>query len=297
MRQEICKSRPKQGEGYRAFCYGLLLFGARSEAHGLLFATEHALIAAEYAEAVRHILGRYPVSAAGQPGARKGAHSRIVLSESDAKKLFSYFSHTSGVPNEKIFSGERFPEFLAGAFAACATISEPARSYHLELHPGEEYLGDLLFERLTTAGYPPKATQKRGQTVLYYKESEQIEDLLTMTGAASCALELIEQKIYKDLRNRANRATNCETANIDKLVRASQSQLDDILFLKTSGGLQALPAELIFMARLREENPNASLAELAALSGVSRSGVNHRLQRLSRAAGRLRRERGTADDE
>jgi hypothetical protein len=116
-------------------------------------------------------------------------------------------------------------------------------------------LGDLLFERLTTAGYPPKAMQKRGQTVLYYKESEQIEDLLTMTGAASCALELIEQKIYKDLRNRANRATNCETANIDKLVRASQSQLDDILFLKTSGGLQALPAELIFMARLREENP------------------------------------------
>jgi hypothetical protein len=99
MRQEICKSRPKQGEGYRAFCYGLLLFGARSEARGLVFATEHALIAAEYAGPVRHILGP---EASGQPGARKGAHSRIVLSESDAKSSFRIF-HTSPASQMKKF--------------------------------------------------------------------------------------------------------------------------------------------------------------------------------------------------
>ena len=109
-----------------------------------------------------------------------------------------------------------------------------------------------------------------------------------MMGAPHCSLELMETKVYKDLRNRANRATNCETANIDKLVRAASQQLADIALLRNTGALLSLPAPAQSVAVLREQYPDASLSELSGYAGLSRSGVNHRLQQIAQAARRLR---------
>lgn len=133
---------------------------------------------------------------------------------------------------------------------------------------------------------------RRNDYLLYYKESENIEDLLTYLGAPKSSLELMEVKIVKELRNRVNRATNCETANISKTVNAALSQIEDIRLIEASGGIGSLDEELRELARLRLQNPDMSLRELgqALTSPISRSGVNHRLRRISEYAAELRRK-------
>jgi DNA-binding protein WhiA len=105
-----------------------------------------------------------------------------------------------------------------------------------------------------------------------------------MMGAIKSTLKLMELKIYKDLRNRANRATNCETANIDKLVKSSSVQLRDIALLRETDNFNKLAPHLREMAALRENNPDAPLGELAQLAGISRSGVYHRIKKINQAA-------------
>ncbi len=126
--------------------------------------------------------------------------------------------------------------------------------------------------------------------MLYYRESENIEDALTAAGAPKSAMELMEVKIVRDMRNKVNRVTNCETANIDKTVTASARQIADIEYLILSLGLEGLPEELREVAVKRMENPELSLRELLGTLSepLSRSGLNHRLSRLSRMAEELR---------
>jgi DNA-binding protein WhiA len=176
--------------------------------------------------------------------------------------------------------------FLSGAFLACGAVTTPASGYRLEFLPPSEALHDALFQLLTTLGYPPKTTVRRGAGVLYYKESVVIEDILTLIGASNCALEMMEVKIFKDLRNRANRAGNCDSANIDKTVKAAAEQLENIRQVYKALGEQNLPAELREIAGLRLENPEVSLRELGEMltEPLSRSGVNHRLRRIARLA-------------
>jgi len=288
VREEIAKTRPFRSKHYKSFCYGLLLMGKRFDRQSAVLATEHLPVSKLYGFAIRDMIGVRAAFTEQRTLRSKTLYTIALTDQGDLARLMGVFSHAEGAPNRALMRGDALPLFLAGTFLSCGTITEPTRGYHLEFLPPSDELCDLLFELLSTVGYPPKSTVRRGQTVLYYKESEPIEDLLAMMGAVKCSLELMELKIYRDLRNRANRATNCETANIDKLVRTSQKQLAEIETLRESGALETLPPELGAMARLREEHPEASLAELAELSGVSRSGVNHRLRRLSEAAAKIR---------
>ena len=131
---------------------------------------------------------------------------------------------------------------------------------------------------------------RRNDYLLYYKESEQIEDLLTLIGAPRSALELMEVKIVKDLRNKVNRATNCETANITRTVNTAVEQIEDIRLIERSGGIGMLPEELQELARLRLSGADLSLRQLGEQLSppISRSGVNHRLKRISEFAENLR---------
>ena len=296
VRAEIFASRPFKNPHYKSFCYGLLLFGKRFDSRAAVLSTEHIEVSRLYGFAVRDTIGVRAAFTEQKTPHGKTLYTVAVTDAVELSRLLAAFNHTEGEANRSLLVQEALPMFLCGAFLACGTVTEPARGYHLELVPPSEWLCDLLFEVLSTLGYPPKSSTRRGATVLYYKESEPIEDLLAMMGAVKCSLELMELKIYRDLRNRANRATNCETANIDKLVRTAQKQIADIKYLRECGALQTLPQELQSLAEIREKSPDASLAELAALCGVSRSGVNHRLARLSEAARRARNEgRNDAD--
>ncbi len=293
VKEEIYLSRPSKSPYYRAFCYGLLLMGKRFDSRGISISTEHLTVSKLYGFAIKDTVG---VRAAfSEQKAPRGAQLYTVeLSRpDDATRLLRSFEHSEERFNRVLMSAENFPMFFSGAFMACGTISEPVKSYHLELLPPDDALADILFELLSTVGYPPKSTVRRGQTVLYFKESEQIEDLLTMVGATRCSLELMETKIYKDLRNRANRAANCDAANAGKLFKAAEKQLADIQILRAHNQLEALAPQTAAVARLREENPEASLSELSKLSGLSRSGINHRLNQIAQAA-QQQRDKGEA---
>lgn len=288
VKEEIYLSRPSKSPCYQAFCYGLLLMGKRFDSRGAAIATEHLTVSKLYGFAIRDAIG---VRAAfSEQKAPRDAYLYTVelTRQEDAGRLLRFFDHNEERFNRKLMSEENFPMFLGGAFMACGTVSEPVKSYHLELLPPDDALADMLFELLSTAGYPPKSSVRRGQTVLYFKESEQIEDLLTMVGATHCSLELMETKIYKDLRNRANRAANCDAANAGKMFKAAEKQLADIGLLRAHNLLETLPPQTVAVTRLREENPEASLSELSELSGLSRSSINHRLNQLAQAAQQLR---------
>lgn len=180
--------------------------------------------------------------------------------------------------------------WLRGVFIACGVINDPYKEYHLEFQLREESAGHLLGARLAGSGHPFHHTTRKSMQILYLKESEQIEEVLTYLGAVSCVFDLMNIKIEKELRNHANRITNCETANIQKTVNASLRQVEDIRLLESSGKLATLEETLKQTAQLRLDHPEDSLAELASRfpGGISRSGLNHRLKKLSALASDLR---------
>jgi len=288
VREEIYMSRPSKNAHYLAFRYGLLMMGKRFDERVISISTEHLTVSKLYGFAIKDTVGVRAAFTEHKTPRGNTLYSVALTDLELISRIMKAFSHEDGIINRELVEESELPQFLAGAFLACATISDPSKGYHMEFLPPNDEAADLLFELLSTIGYPPKSSVRRGQTVLYYKESEPIEDILAMIGAVKSSLSLMELKIYKDLRNRANRATNCETANIDKLIKTATKQIADIEYLEEKGLLDTLPSELKALAKLRVDHPDASLAELASLSGASRSGVNHRLKRIEQAAAEAR---------
>ncbi len=180
--------------------------------------------------------------------------------------------------------------FLRGVFVCCGSVTDPNKEYHLEMVPQLSERVDPLRRFIVEHGMAVKLTTRGKTPVLYIKESELIEDFLTYIGAGSHALEIMRVKVEKDFRNRVNRSVNCDSANLDKTVAASEKSRRDIEFIIQSAGIDALNPELRETARLRLENPESSLSELCELFDppISRSGLNHRLKKLSRIADDLR---------
>ena len=184
--------------------------------------------------------------------------------------------------------------FTAGVFLACGSVNDPNKEYHLEFACPEEKLAEQLATLLGDIGVTAKTVLRRGQNIVYIKGSESIEDTLTFIGASQCTLELMNTKIYKDIRNKANRIANCDAANIDKVVKAAMKQIDDIKLIDKAVGLDTLSEELREVAQLRIENIDMSLQEIGEnlSEPISRSGVNHRFQKLAKMADEIRRVGG-----
>lgn len=172
--------------------------------------------------------------------------------------------------------------FLRGAFLAGGSVTAPDKRYHMELCTSHYSVSREVFSLLLEMGFSPKETQRKGNSLLYFKKSEAIEDLLTVMGASNAAMALMEAKINKDMQNSVNRKVNCDTANADKTVAAAAQQMEAIRRIEREIGLEALPEPLQDAALLRIANPEASLSDLAMLSypPVSRSCLSHRLKKL-----------------
>lgn len=179
--------------------------------------------------------------------------------------------------------------FLRGVFVSCGSVTDPNKEYHLELVLPLSRRTEPLREFITEHGMAIRTTVRGKTTVLYAKESGLIEDFLTYIGAGSHALEIMQVKIEKDFRNRVNRSVNCDSANLDKTVAASEKSRRDIELIISADALSKLSPELRETARLRLENPESSLSELCAMFDppISRSGLNHRLKKLSQIANSL----------
>ena len=176
---------------------------------------------------------------------------------------------------------------------SASNISDPQEDYHLEFVVSDSCALQALMEVLYSLELNFKHMVRRGQQVLYCKDSKSIEELLTMVGATGSMMDVVNVKIYKDMRNKINRVTNCETSNIGKNSQgAATTQAADIRYLKKMGVFQNLEVVLKRQvwgeARLR--HPEMSLRELGELLGVSRSGINHRLQKISQIAKQVREE-------
>ena len=172
--------------------------------------------------------------------------------------------------------------FVRGVFLAGGSVTNPAGRCQLELVTEHRSVSKELYALLLEMGFSPKDVDRGGRYVTYFKRSEAIEDLLTTIGAPGAAMAVMSAKIEKDMRNTINRKVNCDSANADKIVSAAQTQLERIRALDREIGLDNLPDDLQEVAMLRIANPEASLSDLALLSpsGMSKSGVNHRLRKL-----------------
>lgn len=180
--------------------------------------------------------------------------------------------------------------FLRGVFVSCGSITDPNKEYHLEIVLPVPSRTERLRKFIEEHGIAVKLTIRGKTPVLYVKESGVIEDFLTYIGAGNHALEIMRVKIEKDFRNRVNRSVNCDSANLDKTVAASEKSRRDIELIGEKIGFNSLKPELRETARLRLENPEASLSELCELFDppISRSGLNHRLKKLSQIANELK---------
>ena len=180
--------------------------------------------------------------------------------------------------------------FLRGAFLCCGSMSDPSKGYHLEFVCADETQAEQLQEVIGTFDIEAKIIQRKKYYVVYLKEGAGIVDLLNVMEAHRSLMELENLRILKEMRNSINRRVNCETANIGKTVQAATRQVEDILFIKEHYGFSKLPDNLREMAEVRLEYPDAALKELGEYLSppVGKSGVNHRLRKLSELADKLR---------
>lgn len=180
--------------------------------------------------------------------------------------------------------------FLRGAFLAAGSMSDPEKSYHLEVVCSNEPQAEQIRVILQNFDIEAKIVQRKKYFVVYIKEGSSISDFLNVTEAHVALMEFENFRIVKDMRNSINRRVNCETANIGKTVNAAARQTEDILFLRDHYGFERLPESLREMAEVRLEHQDAPLKELGSFLDppVGKSGVNHRLRKLSELADRIR---------
>lgn len=172
--------------------------------------------------------------------------------------------------------------FLRGVFLSGGSMTDPTRQYHLELATSHAQASRELQALLTDMGHRPRQVMRGGYQVTYFKTSDQIEELLTAIGAPVKAMELMNTRVEKELRNGVNRRVNCEAANLDKAVDAAQEQLEAIRILYELDRVESLPDKLKETIILRETYPELTLAQLAAEFDppLTKSCLNHRLRKL-----------------
>ena len=180
--------------------------------------------------------------------------------------------------------------FLRGAFLCIGSVSAPEKGYHLEFVCTEEEKAKQLQSMMQSFDIESRIVLRKKYFVVYMKEGKAIVDLLNVMEAHVALMNLENLRILKEVRNSVNRRVNCEAANISKTVEAAGRQIDDILFIKETCGLQELPQNLREMAEVRLEYPEMPLKELGEQLNppVGKSGVNHRLRKLSEIAQKLR---------
>ena len=183
--------------------------------------------------------------------------------------------------------------FIRGTFLACGSMSDPEKTYHFEIIMTSQARAEQLRDVIRFFDVDAKIVPRKKYYVVYLKDCSQIADMLNVMEAHKALMDFENVRILKEMRNSINRKVNCETANINKTVTAASKQLDDIIYIKDTIGFGDLTPGLEEIARLRIEQPDASLKELGSMLSkpIGKSGVNHRLRKLSEIAEHLREQK------
>lgn len=180
--------------------------------------------------------------------------------------------------------------YLRAAFTMAGSITDPKKGYHFEITCRTMSQAEQILSNMESFGLTPKIVERAGHPVVYLKESDEIADMLNVMEAPVTLLDFENVRVEKEMNNQVNRKVNCETANIGKMVEAAVREIRDIELIEKTRGLKSLPAKLEETARLRLEHPEMPLRELGELMDppVGKSGVNHRLRRISAIADGIR---------
>lgn len=215
----------------------------------------------------------------------------VVIDGETQEKLFAKFGSLSEPVDPLLIKNACCRRaFLRGAFLCCGSMSDPEKGYHLEFVCSHPEQAEQLKRVIAEFDIEAKIVSRKKYFVVYMKEGAGIVDLLNIMEAHVALMELENLRIVKEMRNSINRRVNCEAANISKTVHASARQVEDIKYIKEHYGFSRLPDNLREMAEVRLEYPDAALKELGEYLNppVGKSGVNHRLRKLSELADRLR---------
>lgn len=212
----------------------------------------------------------------------------------EVQKLLDLFGHTGREPALRIRPGgfkcqNCVSHFVSTAFLCCGTATDPEKGYNIEFLSTRYQLSQQLEAMLAEHEFHPHRALRKGANTIYIKAGDHIEDLLTFMGAGNAAMRIMEQRMYNEMRNKTNRLSNCETANLGKSVQAAVQVQKAIRQLEEAGVLDTLPEPLPTTARLRMAYPDLPLARLAEKFDppVSKAGLSHRFKRIQQAARRL----------
>lgn len=297
---ELCTADLPDEYAEKAFVYGMLLFSKVFSAHAISFTTECAPAANIYIQQIAALTCTIVEMSSGMK--RRGGENQLcqlrIPDKNDCARLFDFFGHSASQPSLRINRAniereEDIPYFLRGVFLVCGNVTHPEKDYHLEfVVPHMKLAHDLakIISDSEILHFHPKVIQRKGSYIVYLKESDKISDLLTYMGAQMSALEFMQSKIMKSVRNLAMRKTNSETANIKKTADASARQIAAIELIQKKSGLNSLPEELQELAKVRLEHPEYNLRELGEATDpkISRSGANHRMMRILEYAEELK---------
>ena len=266
-----------------AYIYGFMLFGRAFSIKKISLQTGNENVAKGYAEGMFSVYKVKPEITVG--GNLRPTYKAEVTSEADRLKILASmdFGITETDINKELFLRDCCVlAFIKGAFLACGNINDPEKEYRAEFNIKNELLADEFSALLEEQGINMKKTLRKSGVQLYTKDSTMIEEMLTLMGAGKVALDIMDTKIMKSVKNKINRARNCDNANISKTVEASIKQRTAIEFLEKADRLYSLPGELLEAAILRKENPEATLKELCKISvtPLTVSGLNHRLSKI-----------------
>lgn len=215
-----------------------------------------------------------------------GHKSEIVIEDvEDSKRVFDAI--TAETVTQKACCRRAF---LRGAFLAAGSISNPEKSYHLEYICQSGGDAEFIISLLSSFDIEAKTFVRKNSCVVYIKDGTQIVETLNVMEAHVALMNFENTRILKDMRNSVNRKVNCDTANIKKTVSAAQKMIDEINLLMGTPEYEALPEVVREMGQLRLDNPEATLTELGELCNppVGKSGVNHRLRKLSEVAAKIK---------
>lgn len=292
VKNELCRVPVQRLCCARAEAYGVLLYGNTFSPTEVRLITESADFAARLPRLFQRAFGlkfdRLPEEERG----------KLIFGITDRSKLDRIINQLGYDPRQNLVLHVNFglledeccrTAFLRGAFLAGGSVTDPEKRYHLELDTGHAQASREIATLLTEMGFLPHSVRRGGSSVIYFKQSEHIEDLLTTIGAPAAAMDIMTAKVDKEIRNGANRAMNCDMANVNKTIDAALEQKNAIQRLQENGRLERLPEKLRQTALLRLQYPEMSLSQLAEKCDppVTKSCMNHRMRKLLEEAKKL----------
>lgn len=279
-----------------AACYGIACFGRFFDERGVVLNTELQSVA-HYAKRCFAQCGIQGEITEKQRPSGAVYEFKVDQPEEVAKMMKRFRCNPEFISlriDPALFQcSQCFRAFIASAFLCCGTMTDPKKEYNLEFLCSRYNLAKDLEAILGEHEFGPHRTVRKGLNVVYVKASDQLEDLLAFMGAGNSAMRLMDQKMFKEIRNKTNRLTNCETANMDKIVTANVQAVKAINYLKEENAFDTLSEPLRQAAQLRLDWPELSLAQLAEKSSqpISKSGLSHRLKKLEQIAQSMQQRR------